>query len=343
MLDHDFRKVLIVDDSPMMLHLLDRVLSAGGYQVRQARNGADALKLMVEECADFVITDWHMPSMGGMELCRQLRTMSWPQYVFVAVLTSSEGSDDLIAALDAGADDFYIKPVVAPELLARMRAGTRFLSLERQLRSQARLDCLTGVLNRRTFEEVFAREWNYAERNETQLSCVMIDVDYFKSVNDRFGHPVGDAVLRALSDVLRSESRLPDYVGRYGGEEFCILLPGTDEEGAVAFAERCRVAILNKGFHTIEGPVHITASFGVAERDYETVRPDHLLERADQALLWAKKKGRNRVFSHRVSFVERSLEGTGFINNDDVRVAQQLAALCDSIEPTEVEMSRSVG
>lgn len=343
MLDHDFRKVLIVDDSPMMLHLLDRVLSAGGYQVRQARNGADALKMMVEDCADFIITDWHMPSMDGMELCRQLRSMTWPQYVFVAVLTSSEGSDDLIAALDAGADDFYIKPVVAPELLARMRAGTRFLSLERQLRSQARLDSLTGILNRRTFEEVFAREWNYAERNETELSCVMIDVDFFKSVNDRYGHPVGDAVLRALADVLRVESRMPDYVGRYGGEEFCILLPGANEEGAVAFAERCRIAVLNKVFPTMEGPLHITASFGVAERDYETVRPDHLLERADQALLWAKKKGRNRVVSHRVSSVERSLEGTGFLNTHDVRVAQQLAAICDSIEPAEVEMSRSVG
>lgn len=343
MLDHEFRKVLIVDDSPMMLHLLDRVLSAGGYQVRQARNGSEALKLMLEDCADFIITDWHMPSMDGMELCRRLRSMTWPQYVFVAVLTSSEGSDDLIAALDAGADDFYIKPVVAPELLARMRAGTRFLSLERQLRAQARLDPLTGVLNRRTFEEVFSREWSYAERNETELSCVMIDVDYFKSVNDRYGHPVGDAVLRVLSHVLREESRLPDYVGRYGGEEFCILLPGATEEGAVAFAERCRLAVINKPFYTVEGPVHITASFGVATRDYETVRPDHLLERADQALLWAKKKGRNRTCSHTVSHAERSLEGTGFISTDEVRVAQQLAALCDSIEPADVELSRSVG
>jgi diguanylate cyclase (GGDEF)-like protein len=343
MLDHAFRKVLIVDDSPMMLHLLDRVLTAGGYEVRQARNGSEALKLMVEDCADFVITDWHMPSMDGMELCRQLRSMNWPQYVYIAVLTSSEGSDDLIAALDAGADDFYIKPVVAPELLARMRAGTRFLSLERQLRAQARLDPLTGVLNRRTFEEVFAREWSYADRNDTELSCVMIDVDFFKTVNDRYGHPVGDAVLKALSHVLREESRLPDYVGRYGGEEFCILLPGANEEGAITFAERCRVAVLNKAFHTMEGVVHITASFGVAQRDYETVRPDHLLERADQALLWAKKKGRNRVIAHTKAHSERSLAGTGFISNSDVRLAQQLAAIHETIEPEEeIELSRVI-
>ena len=178
MLNHPFKKVLIVDDSPMMLHLLDRVLSAGGYEVHQARNGFEALDKMQDECCDFVITDWHMPTMDGIELCRQLRSMSWPQYVYIAVLTSSDSSDDLVVALDAGADDFYIKPVVAPELLARMRAGTRFLSLERQLRIQARLDPLTEVLNRRTFEEVFSREWNFAERHGTQLSCVMMDVDF---------------------------------------------------------------------------------------------------------------------------------------------------------------------
>ncbi len=340
MLDQSFRKVLIVDDSPMMLHLLDRVLSAGGYEVRQARNGSEALALMMDECSDFVITDWHMPSMDGMELCRQLRNLKLPQYVYIAVLTSSEGSDDLISALDAGADDFYIKPVVAPELLARMRAGTRFLSLERQLRAQARLDPLTGVLNRRTFEEVFAREWNYADRNDTDLSCVMIDVDFFKSVNDRFGHPVGDAALRWLSHVLREESRQPDYVGRYGGEEFCMLLPGTNEEGAAIFAERCRLAVINKPLHITTANVHLTASFGVANRDFETPRPDHLLERADQALLWAKKQGRNRVYTYSQSIQERSLAGTTTLSANDSRMARELAAICATIEPAEVELTR---
>lgn len=339
MVDQSFRKVLIVDDSPMMLHLLDRVLTAGGYEVRQARNGSEALALMVEECADFVITDWHMPSMNGMELCRQLRAMNLPQYVYIAVLTSSEGTDDLIAALDSGADDFYIKPVMAPELLARMRAGTRFLSLERQLRTQARLDPLTGVLNRRTFEEVFAREWSYASRNDTDLSCVMIDVDYFKSVNDRFGHPVGDAALRWLSHVLREESRTPDYVGRYGGEEFCMLLPGTNEEGAAIFAERCRVAVINKPLHIPHANVHLTASFGVAQRVFDTSRPDHLLERADQALLWAKRVGRNRVCTYSASSVERQLATTGGLITHDSRGCD-LAAICATIEPEEIEAMR---
>ncbi len=342
MLNHPFRKVLIVDDSPMMLHLLDRVLSAGGYEVHQARNGFEALDIMQDECCDFVVTDWHMPNMDGIELCRQIRTMEWPQYVFIAVLTSSDSSDDLIVALDAGADDFYIKPVVAPELLARMRAGTRFLSLERQLRVQARLDPLTEVLNRRTFEEMFSREWNFAERHGTQLSCVMMDVDYFKSVNDRFGHPVGDDVLRALSQILRGQSRSPDYVARYGGEEFCVMLPHTDEEGAAAFAERCRVAILNEPFLTAEGSVHVTASFGVAQRERETSRPDHLLERADQALLWAKKQGRNRVYTHHASRAERAV--TPLPPNrqsaEQQRINRELVAVLDTIEPAEAELVR---
>ncbi len=341
MLDQSFRKVLIVDDSPMMLHLLDRVLSAGGYEVRQARNGSEALELMMEDCADFVITDWHMPSMDGMELCRKLRGMTFPQYVYIAVLTSSEGSDDLISALDSGADDFYIKPVVAPELLARMRAGTRFLSLERQLRAQARIDSLTGVLNRRTFEEVFAREWNYSDRNDTELSCVMIDVDFFKNVNDRYGHPVGDSALRWLSHVLREESRQPDYVGRYGGEEFCMLLPGTNEEGAFAFAERCRLAVINKPLHIANANVHLTASFGVAQRDFSTARPDHLLERADQALLWAKKQGRNRVYSSSRSIAERGGVSKPACNNpNDSRIAREMAVIGATFESADIDSLR---
>ena len=341
MLNHPFRKVLIVDDSPMMLHLLDRVLSAGGYEVHQARNGFEALVIMQDNCCDYVITDWHMPNMDGIELCRQIRATAWPQYVFIAVLTSSDSSDDLIVALDAGADDFYIKPVVAGELLARMRAGSRFLSLERQLRVQARLDPLTESLNRRTFEEMFAREWNFAERHGTQLSCVMMDVDFFKSVNDRFGHPVGDDVLRSLSQILRDQSRTPDYVARYGGEEFCVMLPHTDEEGAAAFAEHCRIAILNEPFLTTEGSVHVTASFGVAHRDESTTRPDHLLERADQALLWAKKQGRNRVYTHQNSRAERSVTSPPptRLSAEHQRINRELAAMCDSIQP-EVELAR---
>ncbi|MDB5389306.1 MAG: response regulator receiver modulated diguanylate cyclase, partial [Planctomycetaceae bacterium] len=179
MLNHPFRKILIVDDNPLMLHLLDKLLSAAGFEVFQALTGTEALDKMQDECCDFVITDLNMPHMNGLELCRQLRQLQLPNYVFIGVLTSSERSDDLIRALDSGADDFYRKPVVAGELLARLRAGTRFLALERQLRNQARLDPLTEAINRRSFDEFSKREWDYSDRHATSLSCVMMDVDYF--------------------------------------------------------------------------------------------------------------------------------------------------------------------
>lgn len=305
MLDHPFRKILVVDDNPLMLHLMDKLLSAGGYEVQQCSNGAEALDVMQDECCDFVITDWHMPKMNGLDLCRHLRRMQLPNYVYIGVLTSSDGSEDLIQALDSGADDFYRKPVVAGELLARLRAGTRFLALERQLRNQARLDPLTEAINRRSFNEFAIREWNYSDRHGTPLSCVMLDVDHFKTVNDRFGHPVGDMVLRELARILRQQCRLPDYLCRYGGEEFSILLPNTDEAGAAIFAERCRVALQQSPLFTPECDIFVSASFGVAQRDVVTTRSESLLCHADQALLWAKKQGRNRVYTYTQSQIER--------------------------------------
>jgi two-component system cell cycle response regulator len=305
MLDHPLRKILVVDDNPLMLHLLDKLLSAGGFEVHQALSGTEALEKMQIDYCDFVITDLNMPHMDGLELCRKLRQLPLPNYVFIGVLTSSDRSEDLIQALDSGADDFYRKPVVAGELLARLRAGTRLLSMERQLRSLASLDPLTEAINRRTFDEFSNREWGRAERHATPLSCIMMDVDYFKIVNDRFGHPVGDTVLREITKILREQCRVPDYLCRYGGEEFSILLPNTDETGASVVAERCRAAIMRTPFFTPECDIHLSASFGAAERDIVTNRPADMLCHADQALLWAKKQGRNQVYTYTQSQMER--------------------------------------
>lgn len=335
MFDHPFRKILIVDDNPLMLHLLDKLLSAGGFEVHQALNGSEALDKMQEESCDFVITDLNMPQMNGLELCRQLRRLQLPNYVFIGVLTSSERSEDLIQALDAGADDFYRKPVVAGELLARLRAGTRFLSLERKLRSLACLDPLTEAINRRSFDEYSNREWSYSERHATPLSCVMMDVDHFKTVNDRFGHPVGDMVLREITKILREQCRIPDYLCRYGGEEFSILLPNTNEAGASVFAERCRAAILQTPFYTPECDIHISASFGVAERDSITNRPEDMLCHADQALLWAKRQGRNQVYTYSQSQIERKQLLSVATEFPNQRGSQNLASLYAEIELTD--------
>lgn len=328
MLTPPFRDVLIVDDNPVMLHLLDRVLSAAGYSVRRASGGHEALALMEEHCSDFVITDWSMPEMDGLELCRRIRGTSWHHYVFIAVLTSADSTENLISALDAGADDFYIKPVVAPELLARLRAGSRFLELERRLRSQAQYDPLTNVLNRRCFHEIFLREWNYSQRHDSSLACVMVDIDYFKTINDRFGHPAGDEVLRLVARTIQENTRAEDYVSRFGGEEFCVLLPSTTEDGAAHFAERCRIQIVNTSFPTSEGATHLTASFGVAERGPDCFRPEDLIDHADQALLWAKQNGRNIVFTNTQSREERSMSATGLFSTEEAsRIARELASL----------------
>lgn len=305
MLEQPFRKTLIVDDNPLMLHLLDKLLSAGGYEVYHASNGLEAIETMHEQQCDIVITDWHMPRMDGLELCRNLRQMELPNYVFIGILTTSDNSDDLIEALDSGADDFYRKPIVAGELLARLRAGKRFLALERQLRNQARLDPLTQAINRRSFDEFLTREWSHSERHSLNLACVMIDVDYFKTVNDRFGHLTGDRVLCEVARILREECRLPDYLCRYGGEEFCILLPNTDEAGAYLFAERCRMAIQRTPFYTPERDIYLTASFGVADRDLITCHPENLISHADQSLMWSKRQGRNRTYTYSRSQVEK--------------------------------------
>lgn len=328
MFNHPFRKILVVDDNPLMLHLLDKLLSAAGYEVHQASNGTEALNKMLDQCCDFVITDLHMPHMNGLELCRQLRQLQLPNYVFIGVLTSSERSDDLIQALDAGADDFYRKPVVAGELLARLRAGSRFLALERKLRNQARLDPLTGAINRRSFDEYSKREWIYADRHSNPLSCIMMDVDYFKSVNDRFGHPVGDSILREITKILREQSRIPDYLCRYGGEEFSMLLPNTDEEGASALAERCRAAILRTPFFTPECDIHISASFGVAQRDSTTNRPEDLLYHSDQALLRAKRRGRNQVYTFTQYQNERTRANSVDLEKPVPRTIENLTAVC---------------
>jgi two-component system, cell cycle response regulator len=238
-----------------------------------------------------------MASMDGIEFCRNLRELKLPHYVYVILLTSKSHEDDLITGLSAGADDFLTKPFSHGELTARLQTAVRILELESRLNELARRDPLTGVLNRRTFHEVVQREWSRAVRYRHPLSCVMVDIDYFKRVNDTYGHLVGDHVLKFLAQSLEGQSRCPDYVCRWGGEEFCILLPETDEQGARLWAERCCWAIAEADISSDEHCLTMTASFGVAERQEDLQTPEQLLHRADQALYAAKRAGRHRVVS----------------------------------------------
>jgi diguanylate cyclase (GGDEF)-like protein len=290
----EFRKVLVVDDDPAMRRIVSKILDSAGYEVALAANGSEAFEILQQDCPAFVVTDWDMPVLDGAALCRKIRHEELPRYVYIVMVTGTQ-SGHLVEGLASGADDFITKPVGSQELLARMQAGARVLRLENRLRLLADHDPLTELLNRRTFFELVEKELSRSRRIGYPLSCVMIDVDFFKKVNDTHGHMAGDAVLKSVSQLLKKCCRETDYVSRYGGEEFCALLPDTDGQGAVVWAERYRLAVAETPAVVAEISVQVTVSMGVAQRYHGTDTPEKLLDIADQALLEAKKLGRNRV------------------------------------------------
>jgi diguanylate cyclase (GGDEF)-like protein len=288
-------RVLIVDDDPAILRILAKSLEIDGYIVEQAIDGLDALARVEEEAPDFLITDWDMPGLTGPELCRRVRQLELPHYVYVLFVTGKSSQEEMIAGLEAGADDFVTKPVNRGELLARLRAGSRVLEVERKLSRQAHTDVLTGIATRRSFSDVCRREFERARRYDSPFSFVMLDVDYFKRVNDLFGHAAGDQALQDVAKTLVEHCRASDFPCRYGGEEFAVVLPETRESDAAIWANRVREAISALRV-TLNGKnVGLTASFGVAQLTDDVTSTDQLINVADQALLVAKKSGRNRV------------------------------------------------
>jgi diguanylate cyclase (GGDEF)-like protein len=291
--------VLVVDDDPAMLRLLRKWLDAADFEVREAADGRQAVEMIEAECPQMLVTDWELPRMNGMELCRYVRSQSLPHYVYTVFLTIRSGSEDVVRGLEAGADDFLKKPVDKCELLARLRAGMRVLELEQRLSLLAKCDPLTGLATQRTFYEHMEREWSRSKRYSTPLSCVMVDVDFFKRVNDLHGHAVGDDVIRLVARVLAQNCRRTDLVSRYGGEEFCVMLPDTDEASALIWADRVRGLIAATKLRVAGRELGVTASFGVAERLDDTSIPAELVDLADQALLVAKRSGRDRAVCFR--------------------------------------------
>ncbi len=275
-------------------------------------DGEEALQAIRTQCPHFLITDWEMPRLDGVELCRRVRQEELPHYVYILFLTSKTASQELIQALEAGADEFVSKPIDRGELLARLRSGHRVLELERKLNEAARSDPLTGIPTRRAFYEQFERELSRARRYRLPLSCVMLDVDFFKKINDVHGHPAGDEVLKAVARLLDGSRRASDYVCRHGGEEFCVILPETTEQAAVVWAERARerLAALRIPAGAIE--LKVTASFGVSRAaGRQSKSGEQLVDQADQALLVAKQSGRDRVVRYQSLCDTTSLSFTG--------------------------------
>jgi len=288
-------RVLLVDDDPAMLRIVSKWLERSGYQVETVGDGQQALAALEGECPDFLITDWEMPHLDGLELCRRVRAMDLPHYVYILFLTVKADRAEKIAGLEVGADDFLRKPIDQGELLARLRAGSRILDLERRLSDMARTDPLTGLLTRRSFFDALAKEWHRAERMRLPMSCVMADIDFFKRVNDIHGHPTGDAILKTVANLMQEGCRSSDVVCRCGGEEFSVLLPETKEHDAALWAERIRKRIASLVFPVGGKELRITCSFGTAQNHDDTQTCEQLVDQADQALLCAKRSGRDRV------------------------------------------------
>ncbi len=295
-------RVLVAEDDAVSRHLLATFLTKWGYRVVVATDGSEAWeKLQREDAPKLAILDWMMPGMDGLALCQKIRQRSQDKYIYVLLLTAKGQKEDLVSALDAGADDYLTKPFDPQELRARVRAGWRIIELHQeliaareQLRVEATHDALTGLWNRAAILEILHRELARAERQENTLAVIMVDLDHFKNVNDTYGHLAGDAVLREAARRMRASTRIYDEIGRYGGEEFVAVAPGCDVSSALNLAERIRATIGEDTIDTFDAPIPVTASLGVAMNG-EGRDAGSLIRAADAALYKAKNTGRNRI------------------------------------------------
>ena len=304
--DAEAMKVLVADDDLVSRRLLESSLSKSGYRVVVAADGTEALRLLDgPDCPRLAVLDWIMPGENGVEVCRKLRQKAQEPYVYVILLSMKGLQDEIVEGLEAGANDYVIKPCDLQELQARVRAGKRILELHdqlvstrEQLRVQATHDSLTECVNRRAVLETLDKEVTRSVRQDVPIGVIMVDIDRFKATNDTYGHLAGDAVLRETSKRMRDSVRSYDTVGRYGGEEFLIVVPGCGMKEIVDLAERLRVCVAKEPIRVEQGDIFATISLGVAIRENELKDSEALLRAADEALYSAKHAGRNRVHSH---------------------------------------------
>ena len=299
-------RLLLVEDEPTQRMMLERQLTRAGYVVETAENGAEALTKILNGQYQILLTDWDMPGMDGPTLCKRVREAELSTYVYILLLTGHLTTDDVVVGLGAGADDYVKKPANQAELLARLSAGSRIVTLEQSLREANEkikllsvTDSLAGTFNRRYLNDQLLKEVERARRYGHPLAAIMADLDRFKRINDERGHQSGDEVLRRFADLAKSLIRPSDWIARYGGEEFVIVLPETDAGGAAIVAEKIRAECAAAPMKIASGDLEVTSSFGVAALSAGTQSADvaaaEILREADAALYNSKHEGRNRV------------------------------------------------
>ena len=298
-------QVLIAEDDKLCRTILEKNLNKWGYESISAEDGKEAWEMIQEKNIRIAILDWIMPKMDGVELCKKIRKNQWEEYIYIIMLTVRNKQSDIRKGFAAGVDDYITKPFDTHELEARLQTGKRIISLQNQLLdSQKKLqeiathDTLTNLLNRYEILNVLAEEFHRGLRENKPVSAVMLDIDFFKKINDSYGHDVGDEVLIEIASRLRGTLRRYDKVGRYGGDEFLAILPGCDLRNAKRIAERLRRAVCNDRIQTEAGQLFVTVSVGCASSDSQSHKSiEYLVKFSDKAMFHAKNMGRNCVIA----------------------------------------------
>jgi diguanylate cyclase (GGDEF)-like protein len=293
--------ILLVEDDENTLFLLQRRLERVGYAIQKATSLTAARQTFGDAVWDLVILDRKLPDGDGVSLAREIRGRK--PHAYILMLTGCGSDEAKLEGFAQGVDDYVTKPFETEELLARIRAGARIIELQKRLiESNKRLeelsltDTLTELWNRRAFERELGTRFDTSLRYQRPLALAIIDVDHFKTINDTYGHPVGDVVLRAVAQTVEHVTREADLVARIGGEEFAVLLPETPMLEAIQLAEKVRTAVAATPIHTIAGTLHVTISLGVSSFPYSRFETNRaMVDAADQALYRAKARGRNRV------------------------------------------------
>lgn len=296
------KKILVVDDNKLNLLLISQILEDEDYQVVTLENGKDIFDKCKTIKPDAILLDIMMPEIDGFEVCKLLKEYPETTDIPIIMVTAKTDGEDLREAFQLGAFDYIKKPIDELEVIARLNSALKFSDQQKQLATMAMKDGLTDLYNHKLIKELFEREYSKAVREDHSIAFLMIDIDHFKNVNDTYGHTAGDKVIREVAEILHKNARLSDIVGRYGGEEFCMILPGVSDDSVQTICERIRETVEKHTFEVSDDSIHITISIGVCYKSpAHSSSYEEMIIQADKALYQAKNSGRNRIVN---TFVE---------------------------------------